>query len=149
MKVILLKDVKGTGKKGEVVEVSDGHGRNFLIPKGLAKSATDGTIREQSHIQAAVADKKSKELADAKAQAAHIETLTVQLKGKAGDVGKLFGSLTSKDIAEGLEKQHGIVLDKRKIHLEHAIKEQGERAVEVKLYPGVSCKLKVNVSTES
>ncbi len=148
MKVILLKDVKGTGKKGEVIEVSDGHGRNFLIPKGLAKSATDSTIREQAHIKASLDDKKAKELADAQAQARHIETLTVQLKGKAGEAGKLFGSLTSKDIAEGLEKQHRIVLDKRKIQLEHAIKEQGEKTVEVKLYPNVSCKLKINVTAE-
>jgi len=148
MKVILLKDVKGTGKKGEVVEVSDGHGRNFLLPKGLAKAATDGTIREQSHIQAAVADRKSKELADAQAQARHLETLTVALKGKAGEGGRLFGSLASKDIADSLEKQHGITLDKRKINLEHAIKEQGERTVDVKLYPGVSCKLKVHVTIE-
>lgn len=148
MKVLLLKDVKGTGKKGDVLEVSDGHGRNFLIPKGLARPATDATIREQAHIQASVADKKSRELAEAQAQGRHIETLTVQLKGKAGEGGKLFGSLTSKDIAEGLEKQHGIVLDKRKIQVEHAIKDQGERSVEIKLYPGVSCKLKVNVTAE-
>lgn len=148
MKVILLSDVKGTGKKGEVIEVSDGHGRNFLIPKGLAKAATDATIREQAHIKASQADKKSRELADAQAQGRHIETLTVQLKGKAGEGGKLFGSLSSKDIAEGLEKQHGVILDKRKIQLEHAIKEKGEKIVEIKLYPGVSCKLKVNVTTE-
>lgn len=148
MKVILLKDVKGTGKKGEVHEVSDGHGRNFLIPRGLAKAATDGTIREQSHIQAAVADRKAKELADAQAQAKHMETLTVSLKGKAGEGGRLFGSLTSKDVADALETQHGITLDKRKIQLEHALKEQGEHTVDVKLYPGVSCKLKVTVKTE-
>lgn len=146
MKVILLADVKGTGKKGDVIEVSDGHGRNFLIPKGLAKPGTDSTIREQAHIKAKVADKKSRELAEAQAQAKHIETLIVQLKGKAGEGGKLFGSLTSKDIAEGLEKQHGIVMDKRKIQLDHAIKDQGEKIVEVKLYPGVSCKLKVNIT---
>lgn len=146
MKVILLKDVKGTGKSGDILEVSDGHGRNFLIPKGLAKAATDATIREQAHIKASVADKKSKELAEAQAQGKHIETLTVVLKGKAGEGGKLFGSLTSKDIAEGLEKQHGIVLDKRKIQLDHAIKDQGEKLVDVKLYPGVTCKLKINVT---
>lgn len=148
MKVILLNDVKGTGKKGDVLEVSDGHGRNFLIPKGLAKAATDATVREQAHIKASMADKKSRELIEAQDHGRHIETLTVQLKGKAGEGGKLFGSLTSKDIAEGLEKQHGIVLDKRKIQLEHAIKDKGEKVVEVKLYPGVSCKLKVNVTTE-
>lgn len=148
MKVILLKDVKGTGKKGDVIEVNDGHGRNFLIPKGLAKPATDSTIREQAHIKAAMDDRKSKELEEAKAQGRHIETLTVELKGKAGEGGKLFGSLTSKDIAEGLEKQHGLALDKRKIQLEHAIKEQGEKVVEIKLYPGVSCKLKINVTAE-
>lgn len=148
MKVILLKDVKGTGKTGDVLEVSDGHGRNFLIPKGLARAATDSTIREQAHIKAAAADRKSKELAEAQAQGKHIESLTVTLKGKAGEGGKLFGSLTSKDIAEGLEKQHGIALDKRKIQLEHAIKDQGEKVVDVKLYPGVTCKLKINVTAE-
>jgi len=148
MKVILLKDVKGSGKKGDILEVSDGHGRNFLIPRGLAKPATDSTIREQEHIKASEKSRKDKELTDAKALGERLSALAVQLKGKAGDGGKLFGSLTSKDIAEALEAQHGVALDKRKIVLDGSIKEQGEREVEIKLYPGVSCKVKVVVRAE-
>lgn len=148
MKVILLKDVKGSGKKGDVIEVSDGHGRNFLIPRGLAKPATDSSVKEQAHIKASEQEKKDKELADAKALGEKIGGLVVQLIAKAGEGGKLFGSLTSKDIAEALEKQHGITVDKRKIQLDSAIKEHGEKEVDIKLYPGVSCTLKVHVNAE-
>ncbi|QXM06984.1 50S ribosomal protein L9 [Crassaminicella indica] len=145
MKVILLKDVKGLGKKGDVVNASDGHARNFLIPRGLAKEATSGSIKVLKKQKAAEKRKKDEELAKAKALADKISALTVKLKGKAGEGGRLFGSITSKDIAEGLMKQHKIKIDKRKIQLDSPIKTLGARFVEVKIYPEVTAKMRVEV----
>ena len=117
MIVILNKDVKGTGKAGDVVKVSDGYARNMLIPKGLATEATQGNIRHLEKQKAIAAEKKAEEKAAAKKQAEKIGKLTVTIKTKAGDGGKIFGSITSKDIAEGLKSQHGIEVDKKKIQL--------------------------------
>ncbi|KXG73900.1 50S ribosomal protein L9 [Thermotalea metallivorans] len=148
MKVILLKDVKGLGKAGEVVNASDGHARNFLIPRGLAKEATEGGIKALEKQKAAEERKRQQELEEAKALADKISQLTVRLKGKAGDGGRLFGSITSKDIAEGLEQQHKIKIDKRKIQLENPIRELGVAVVEIKVYPEVTAKAKVEVTAE-
>lgn len=148
MKVILLKDVKGTGKKGEVVNVSDGHARNFLIPRGLAKEATEGNLRQLKNQKAAQKRREEKELAQAKVLAEKISKLTIQFKSKAGEGGKLFGSITSKDIATELKKKHKIDIDKRKISLDSPIKELGARFVEVKVYPEVTAKLKIEVTAE-
>ncbi len=148
MRVILLKDVKGTGKKGAVVEVSDGHGRNFLIPRKLAKSATDSNVREQSHIKATEDKKKAEELQEAKELAKKLSALTVTLKSKSGDGGRLFGSITSKDIAEAINKQHKIKVDKRKLVLDGAIKELGDRQVDIKVYPNVVGTIKVSIVSE-
>lgn len=148
MKVILLKDVKGLGKKGAVVNASDGHARNFLIPRGLAKEATEGGIKVLKKQQAAEEKKKQGEIGEAKALADKISKLTVVLKGKAGDSGKLFGSITTKDIADGLAKQHKIKIDKRKIQLDNHIKELGATFVEVKVYPEISAKMKVEVTQQ-
>lgn len=148
MKVILLKDVKGLGKAGEVVNASDGHARNFLIPKGLAKEATESGIKALERQKAAEERKRQQELEEAKTLADKISQLTVRLKGKAGDGGRLFGSVTSKDIAEGLEKQHKIKIDKRKIQLENPIRELGAAVVEIKVYPEVTAKVKVEVTAE-
>ncbi|QEK13501.1 50S ribosomal protein L9 [Crassaminicella thermophila] len=145
MKVILLKDVKGLGKKGAVVNASDGHARNFLIPRGLAKEATAGNMKVLEKQKAAEDRKKQEELAKAKALADKLSNITVKLKGKAGEGGKLFGSVTSKDIAEGLMKQHKIKIDKRKIQLDNPIKTLGAMFVEVKVYPEVTAKMKVEV----
>ncbi|WZL73111.1 50S ribosomal protein L9 [Clostridiaceae bacterium 35-E11] len=148
MKVILLKDVKGLGKKGAIVEASDGHARNYLIPRGFAKEATAGGIKVVKMQKAAEEKKRQEELAEAKALADKISNLVVILKGKAGEGGKLFGSITTKDIAEGLAKQHGIKIDKRKIQMDNPIKTLGAIFVEVKVYPEVSAKMKVEVSAE-
>lgn len=125
MIVILNKDVKGTGKAGDVVKVSDGYARNMLIPKGLATEATQGNIRHLEKQKAIAAEKKAEEKAAAKKQAEKIGKLTVTIKTKAGDGGKIFGSITSKDIAEGLKSQHGIEVDKKKIQLSSPIKQTG------------------------
>ena len=148
MIVILNKDVKGTGKAGDVVKVSDGYARNMLIPKGLATEATQGNIRHLEKQKAIAAEKKAEEKAAAKKQAEKIGKLTVTIKTKAGDGGKIFGSITSKDIAEGLKAQHGIEVDKKKIQLSSPIKQTGEMSVDIKLYSEVSAELKVKVEAE-
>ncbi len=148
MIVILNKDVKGTGKAGDVVKVSDGYARNMLIPKGLATEATQGNIRHLEKQKAIAAEKKAEEKAAAKEQAEKIGNLTVTIKTKAGDGGKIFGSITSKDIAEGLKSQHGIEVDKKKIQLSSPIKQTGEMSVDIKLYSEVSAELKVKVEAE-
>lgn len=148
MIVILNKDVKGTGKAGDVVKVSDGYARNMLIPKGLATEATQGHIRHLEKQKAIAAEKKAEEKAAAKKQAEKIGKLTVTIKTKAGDGGKIFGSITSKDIAEGLKSQHGIEVDKKKIQLSSPIKQTGEMSVDIKLYSEVSAELKVKVEAE-
>ena len=148
MIVILNKDVKGTGKAGDVVKVSDGYARNMRIPKGLATEATQGNIRHLEKQKAIAAEKKAEEKAAAKEQAEKIGNLTVTIKTKAGDGGKIFGSITSKDIAEGLKSQHGIEVDKKKIQLSSPIKQTGEMSVDIKLYSEVSAELKVKIEAE-
>ncbi len=145
MKIILLKDVKGTGRRGEVKEVNDGHARNYLIPKGLARAATKSSLSEHKHHQASEKKRKAEELAEAQALAQKIEGIRLTMPSKAGEAGKLFGSITSKEIAEQVEAQHGIVIDKRKIQLEHGIKTLGLTELAVKIYPTVVATLKVDV----
>lgn len=148
MKVILLKDIKGTGKKGDVINVSDGHARNYLVPRGLAKEATKGNINKLKAQKASEKKRQEKELKEAKALAEKISNITLNFKSKAGEGGKLFGSITSKDIAANLKKNHKIDIDKRKIVLDSPIKELGARYVDVKVYPEISAKMKVNVTVE-
>lgn len=145
MIVILNKDIKGTGKAGDVVKVSDGYARNMLIPKGWATEATEGNVRSLEKQKALAAEKKAEEKAAAQAQAEKIKTLSVTIKTKAGDGGKIFGSITSKDIADALKDQHKITVDKKKIQLNNPIKMTGEMDVAIKLYPEVSTSLKVIV----
>lgn len=146
MKVILLKDVKGTGKKGDIVNASDGHARNFLIPKGLAKEATSSSISSLKHQKASEEKRKAEELAAAKALAEEIAKLEVKIVSKAGEGGKLFGSITSKDIAEKLKQDFDLKIDKRKISMDGAIKTLGTSTLDIKVYPSVVAKLKVTVT---
>lgn len=148
MIVILNRDVKGTGKAGDVVKVSDGYARNMLLPRGYAKEATEGNIRSLEKQKAIAAEKKAEEKANAKAQAEEMSKLSVIIKTKAGDGGKIFGSITSKDISEALKKQHGTDVDKKKIQLGSPIKQIGEFTVDIKLYSEVTAKLKVIVDAE-
>ena len=143
MIVILNKDIKGTGKAGDVVKVSDGYARNMLIPQGGATDATEGNVRSLEKQKAVAAEKKAQEKAAAQAHAEKIKTLSVTIKTKAGDGGKIFGSITSKDIADALKEQHKITVDKKKIQLANPIKMTGELDVAIKLYPEVSTTLKV------
>lgn len=146
MVVILLKDVKGSGKAGDVVKVSDGYARNMLIPKGLAKEGTEGNVRNLEKQKALLAEKKAEEKAAAEEKANKLKEVTVSIVTKGGDNGRLFGSITSKDISENLKKQHKIVIDKKKIVLDSPIKTTGDFSVDVKLYPEVVGVIKVNVS---
>lgn len=146
MKVILKADVKGVGKKGDVVNASDGYARNFLFPKKLAEEATPGNLKTHDLIKAKEAKIKAEELQEARALAKKIEELTVKLTVKTGDNGKIFGSVTSKDISEALEKQHGIKIDKKKVDLKEPIKITGVYNVDIKVFPEVSGKLKVAIS---
>lgn len=145
MKVILKQDVKALGKKDQIVEVNDGYARNFLIPKGLAAEATPAALNEAKAKNAAEKHRKENELANAQKLAAKMSGITVNVKSKAGANGKLFGSVTSKDIADQLQAQHKINIDKKMINLPEAIKSLGETEVEIKLYAGVATKIKVMV----
>jgi len=147
MVVILLKDVKGTGKAGEVVKVSDGYARNMLIPKGLAKEASDGNIRSLEKQKALMEEKKSQDHEKATALAAKLSELTVNIVTKSGEGGRLFGSITSKDVADALKEQHNLDIDKKKFAMDSPIKTVGETEVLIKLYYEISAKLKVNVSS--
>ena len=145
MKIILLKDVKGLGKAGDLVNSKDGYSRNYLFPRNLAIEATPGNLKKWEEQNKKLENKKEEEEQDALKLKEKIETLTVTLKGKGGEGGRLFGSITSKDIAAGLKSQHKIEIDRRKIELKDNIKVTGLQEVEVRVYPEVTAKLKVNV----
>ena len=145
MKVILLADVKGKGKAGDVVKVNDGYARNMLFPKGLAKEATAGNLENLEHQKAIAAEQEAERKAEAEATAKKLADLTVKIETKAGDNGKLFGSITSADIADACKEQAGIEIDKKKIVLDAPVKQAGNVEVQVKLYPEVTAKLKVEI----
>ena len=146
MKVLLLADVKGQGKKDQIVEVSDGYARNFLFPKKLAVAADNKVMSEAKSKEEAKQFKLKEEKAAAKALAEKLATLTVKITASSGADGRLYGSVTSKDIAEALLKQHKIELDKRKLVLSENIKSYGTYEIEVKVYPEISTKMKVSVA---
>lgn len=148
MKVILKQDVKALGKKDQLVDVSDGYARNFLLPKGLAMEATADNINVMNQKNVSEQHKKDKALAQAKELAVKLNDLTVVIKTKAGENGKLFGSITTKEIAEKLKEQHHLDVDKKKMNLDEAIKSLGTTTVEAKLHPGVSAKLTVKIVQE-
>ena len=145
MKVILLADVKSLGKKGDIVEVNNGYARNFVLPKKLGVEATSKAMNDLKLQKQNDAKVAAENLAEAKAMAEKLGKLTVNAKVKVGEGGKTFGSVSSKEIAEELEKQHGIKLDKKKIVVKDPIKNIGSYTVAVKLHPEVTGELKVKV----
>lgn len=147
MKVIFLKDVKGQGKKGEIKDVSEGYAQNFLMPRGLVRPATEGNVKTLEQQTAAELKRKAQEKEEAVQLGKKLEEMTVQLKAKAGEGGRLFGAITSKQVAEALEKL-GIKLDKRKIEMHDPIRMLGVTQVPVKLHPEVKSTLKVHVTEE-
>jgi len=148
MQVILKEDVQGTGKKGELVKVSDGYAKNFLIKKGLAAPATPQALNEMKTKQAAQDYKVQQEKDAANKTAAEIGEKTVKVTAKAGENGKLFGSVTAKEVADALKTQLGVAVEKRKVALEGEIKSFGTYTAEVKLHPGISAKVFVVVGEE-
>ncbi|WP_054025739.1 50S ribosomal protein L9 [Bacillus sp. FJAT-28004] len=147
MKVIFLQDVKGQGKKGQVKDLSEGYVRNFLLPQGLAKLASDGNLKTLEVQHASEQKRKDKEKQDAQELGKKLEEMTIVIKTKAGEGGRLFGAITSKQIGEALAAQ-GIKVDKRKIELEDPIRTLGVTQVVVKLHPEVKAKLSVQASEE-
>lgn len=145
MKVILLKDVKGTGKKGEVKEVSDGYARNYLLAKKLAVVADNTSMKELNEKNKSQEIKAQKEYEAAVELGKKMEKLNVVIYSKAGDGGRLFGSITSKEIAEQIKKQHNIEVDKRKISLDEPIRVLGSRMVDIKIHQKVTTKMRVDV----
>jgi large subunit ribosomal protein L9 len=147
MKVILQQDIKGTGKKGELKNVSDGYARNFLLPKGLAIEATATAVNDLNNKNAAAAHHKAEEKAAAQEQKKKLDGTVLKLKARAGDGGRLFGAVTSKELAAEISKQYGISIDKRKISAPE-MKELGSYNFEVKLYQGITASLTVAVIPE-
>ncbi len=148
MQVILLQDVKSLGKKGELVKVNDGYARNFILPKKLGLEANAKNLNDLK-LQKAAEDKKQKELLDeARNLAKNLESKTLEVKIKAGEGGRTFGSISSKEIAGALKAQYGLDIDKKKLNLPEPIKTIGTHTVHVKLHPKVTAELKVKVSEQ-
>ncbi len=145
MKVVLLQDVKGKGKKDEIVNVSDGYARNYLFPRNLAAEADAKILNDIRNKEAAKARRIELEKQAARETAEKLQSLLVKITIQSGADGKLYGSVGTKDIAEALQAQHGIEIDKRKIVLDSAIKAYGTYTVDVKLYPEIAGKLNVLV----
>lgn len=142
MKVILLQDVKKIGKKGEVINVSDGYARNFLFPKKLAKEATDANLHILNNQKENERKQKLAEIESAQKLASELKGKEVKIEAKSGENGKLFGAITSKDVAQEINKVYKMNIDKKKIVMD-TIKVAGGYEIEVKLYPEVSTKMKV------
>jgi large subunit ribosomal protein L9 len=147
MKVILKEDIRSLGKMGEIVNVADGYARNYLVPKGLAIEADMKNIRSLEH-EKRIIQERVKRLKNSAQELAHrVSTMTLVIKAKAGDEGKLFGSVTTMDIAEALQNE-GIEIDKKKIFLEEPIRRLGSYSVNVRLHPDVSAQLNIQVIEE-
>lgn len=148
MKVVLKQDVKALGKKGDIVNASDGYARNFLLPKGIAVEASEGNIVKAKEQKKGKEIRKQREKEEAQALAEKISGTTITIKERAAEDGRLFGSVTAKDIAKVLQSQKKIKVDKRKINLSEPIRYIGSLSVEIKVYPGITGKLTVKVETQ-
>ncbi|OYD07941.1 50S ribosomal protein L9 [Paludifilum halophilum] len=148
MKVIFQQDVKGKGKKGEVKEVAEGYARNYLLPRKLAVEASSGNMKALKEQQRREEARKEEERAEAKQLAEKLEKVDLTLRMKSGEGGRLFGSVTSKQISQHLKKEHGISVDKKKIQLSEPIRTLGVTQVPVKLHPKVTATLSVQVLEE-
>lgn len=145
MKVILIQDVKSLGKKGDIVNASDGYARNMLFPKKLAIPATDGAVKDLAAKKRGEEKQAQQALEAAENLKKEIESKSVDIRIKVGENGRVFGSVSTKEIAEAVKTQLGMELDKKKMILEHPIKELGTTAVDIRLHPQVTAALKVNV----
>ena len=145
MKVVLLKDVKNVGKRDDILTVSDGYARNFLFPQRLAAEATPGALKEIQRKRAAQDAREAEELAAAKQKAGSLKGKVITLEAKCGEKGRLYGSVTSAEVAEALEKQHGVKVDKRKIDIGDPIREVGVRTISVWLHAGVTTSMQLDI----
>jgi large subunit ribosomal protein L9 len=145
MKVVLLKDVKNVGKRDDILTVSDGYARNFLFPQRLAAEATPGALKEIQRKRAAQDAREAEELAAAKQKAESLKGKVIALEVKCGEKGRLYGSVTSAEVAEALEKQHGVKVDKRKIDIGDPIRETGVRTISVWLHAGVTTPMQLDI----
>ena len=145
MKVVLLKDVKNVGKRDDILTVSDGYARNFIFPQKLAAEATPGALKEIQRKRAAQDAREAELLAEAKQKAESLKGKVIALEVKCGEKGRLYGSVTSAEVAEALEKQHGVKVDKRKIDIGDPIRETGVRTISVWLYSGVTTPMQLDV----
>ncbi|MGI6148113.1 MAG: 50S ribosomal protein L9 [Firmicutes bacterium] len=148
MKVILQKDVKNLGKKGDVLEVAEGYGRNFLLPRGLAVEANAGNLRQIEQQKKAEAAKNTRELKQAQAVAEKLSGKGLTIRARVGGAGKLFGSITSQELADQLKEQLAVDIDKRKIDLKEPIKSLGSYSVTARIHPEVHVTFKVEVVPE-
>lgn len=149
MKVILLQDIKGTGKKNQILEISDGYARNFLLPRKLAREATAEAINSVEKSKSADAHRAEVKKAEAEKQARELKGKVIQLSVRGGENGKIYGSVTNDQIATALKEQLGVEIDKRKIEVEEPIKNAGQAFINLKLMAGVSTRLIVNVKIAS
>lgn len=147
MKVILLTDIKGVGKKDQIINANDGYARNYLFPRKLAVEATAGNLGNLKAKQESNQYRKDVQKEEAMKLAAKLKDMSLEIKVKAGENGKIFGGVTAKEIAENLKAQYNIEIDKKKINLSETIKTLGTVTVEIKLYEGVIGKLKVSVKS--
>lgn len=148
MKVILMKDVKALGKKGDVKEVADGYARNYLFPRSLAVEASTGNMKNLDQEKQTAKHRKEVEEAKARELAERLNKVEVTFKVKVGEGGRLFGSITGKEIAEEIKRVSGIGVDKKQIELDEVIKTLGQHPVGIKLYPGVVAKVSIRVIAE-
>ena len=148
MKVILLKDVKGTGTKDQIVEVNDGYGRNFLLPRKLAVEATAAAVNAVEKAKSAEKHREDVKRNDADELARKMKGKVVIVKVRAGEGGRLYGSITGQEIADALKAQHGVDLDKRKIELSEAVRTTGQSTITLKLSAGVAARMILNVVAE-
>ena len=148
MKVILQQDVKKVGSKGDIVEVSEGYGRNFLLPKKLAVEATAANLETAKQKANSAARKKQQAADEARLLAAQLEKVSVKVAVRTGDGGKLFGSVTGKDVADALAKEHGIDVDRRKISLKNEVTGAGEYEAVIKVHPEIQSTIRVLVVAE-
>ncbi|HAH69493.1 MAG TPA: 50S ribosomal protein L9 [Synergistaceae bacterium] len=148
MKVILKQDVNKIGKKGDLLEVADGYGRNFLIARGLAEEATEGKIRELQQMQMTQKIKDDKKLKIAEESKKKLGGKVVRIKVNTGEGGKLFGSVTNAQIADALTSQYGVPVDKKDLKIEETVKQTGEYRFKVKLYAGVDAEMTLKVESE-
>lgn len=145
MKIVLRDDVENLGRKGDVVDVADGYARNYLVPRGLAMKASKGVVAQAESMRRNRAARDSREREAAEATAGAISSIRLEIPARAGEGGKLFGSVTSADVVEALQAQHGIEVDRRKVGLDEPVKEIGEIEVVVTLHPDVAATLTVAV----